>query len=231
MNLQPKKILLLDDSDDMGLLVKQSLKDHLVTQSLDISAARKLLATETFDLILIDVHLPDGSGFDFCIELTEDPNFAKIPKILLTGRAEISDKVYGLNCGAIDYITKPFSTLELKARVAIHFRYDESSTGGLTTAGYDFDVEFQRCFRLSDTEKINLALTPTEFRLLFLLAKNEGHVFSRTELEKSVWKAIGVQIEKRGIDSHIAHIRSKLGTDQNLVVSVYGKGYAFRKNP
>lgn len=139
--------------------------------------------------------------------------------------------IYGLNCGAMDYITKPFSPLELKARVAVHFRYAEKSTGGLTIAGYDFDVEFQRSFRLSNAEKINLGLTPTEFRLLFLLAKSEGHVFSRAELEKSIWNATGVQIERRGIDSHIAHIRCKLGTEQNLVVSVYGKGYAFRKNP
>lgn len=231
MNLNSKKILLLDDSDDIGLLVKQALKEHKITQCLDVSAARKQLTVEAFDLILIDVHLPDGNGFDFCIELTEDSNYSKIPKILLTGRAEISDKVYGLNCGAIDYVTKPFSPLELKARVAIHFRYAERSVEGLSIAGYDFDVEFQRCFKVSGMDRTNLGLTPTEFRLFLLLAKNEGHVFSRSELEKSVWNATGVQIEKRGIDSHIAHVRNKLGFDQNLIVSVYGKGYAFKKNP
>lgn len=231
MNLQRKKLLLLDDSLDIGLLVKQSLKAQEVVQCVDIAAAKNFLSYEKVDMIIIDVHLPDGSGFDYCIELSSDPVFAAVPKILLTGRADISDKVYGLNCGAMDYVTKPFSPLELQARVDIHLRSQpavpavvEARIGGL-----DFDVEFQRCFRLNAGQRENLGLTPTEFRLLFLLAKNEGHVLSRQELENAIWKSTGVQIEKRGIDSHVAHIRSKLGSSNHLLVSVYGKGYSFRK--
>lgn len=223
------RLLLLEDCVDTGTLIKAAVKLCNVTQCLSIAEAKLYLASEQFDLIIIDVELPDGSGFDYCHMLSMDPVCGAIPKILLTGRADVSDKVYGFSCGAIDYVTKPFSPAELKARVEAHLRLAEQERASLIISNIEFDVEFQRCYSIEPPNKINLNLTPTEFRLLYLLARNRGQVLTREILENLIWKTSGVKIEKRGIDSHMAHLRQKLGEKKELVHSVYGKGYAFRK--
>lgn len=232
MNLKNKNLLLIDDCLDTGLLVKQTLKFYQVNQCTTIAGAKNILEKENIDLLLIDVNLPDGSGFDYCLELASDKRYSDVPKILLTGKAEAADRVYGLNCGAVDYITKPFIPPELRARIEIHLRQNGSQVNEaiFRCVDFEFDLEFQICSLVKTTNKQNLNLTPTEFRLFYFLVKNEGHVLSREELEVAIWKSTGAQIEKRGIDSHIAHIRRKLKDQEHLLVSVYGRGYSFKAN-
>src|SRR5258708_1161646 len=123
MASQLRKILLIEDSPDTGELIRETLKAiYEIRQAFSIKEAISALSNEEFSLLLIHVTLPDGNGFDFCQELSQDPLYHHLPLILLTAKAEVSDKIYGLNCGAIDYITKPFNTLELKARVDSHLR-------------------------------------------------------------------------------------------------------------
>src|SRR5690348_10215403 len=120
------KILLIDDSKDTGYLVGRSLSPYQVDQAFSLSEASTLLAEENYQLIVIDVTLPDGDGFKFCDQLAKSGEFDHIPKVFLTAHALTSDKVFGLNCGADDYITKPFELVELKARVDSRLRQQKN---------------------------------------------------------------------------------------------------------
>jgi DNA-binding response OmpR family regulator len=224
-----KKILLIEDHADMGEMVRLGLTAYDVQQACSLNEAIEALHKTIYDLILIDVSLPDGSGFDLCLALSQDPRHTSIPKILLTGRTEPSDKVYGFNCGASDYITKPFHLLEFRARVDRFLApRGDPSDSALIYDCFSFNLNFQRCEILCGDNKQDLALTPTEFRLFLALAKSEGKVLSREELERMAWEANGTYIQARGVDTHIAHLRKKLGALGTVIVSVYGQGYAFQ---
>jgi DNA-binding response OmpR family regulator len=223
------RILLIDDSDESGSLVKVSLKPYEVSQAYSVAQANQALNDGDYDLILIDVMLPDGDGFKMCNELYSRPKLKMVPKILLTAKTETSDKVFGLNCGADDYITKPFAASELKARVDVKLRSNiNREQQNLTVACFEFENEFNRCNILEASGKADLQLTPTEFRIFLTLVRNNGIPLTRHELITHIWKSHGLNIEERGIDTHVAHLRKKLGDLSSVVVSVYGKGYAFK---
>ncbi len=226
-----KKVLLVEDSHEIALLVASALKNHNVLVGHSLADAESLLGKEQVDLFLIDVTLPDGSGFDFCLKLSQDERFKSTPRILLTAKDEPAEKVYGFNCGAHDYITKPFHSLELRARVErfLELKLSGAEEASLTiVSGFEFDLPFQKCFRVDGAHKSDLGLTPTEFRLFYALAKRAGQVLTRHDLERVAWEAHGATIEARGIDTHISHLRKKLGEQKAVVVSVYGQGYAFK---
>lgn len=223
------RILLIEDSEDMGLLVRAALRPYDVVQAVSIQHAFQLLENEQFQLLLIDVGLPDGDGFSFCESLSRDPRFERIPKIILSGQNETSQKVFGLNSGADDYITKPFEVAELKARVDTRLRVQK--TGESSVVRFDnleFESDFQRCSYVHEGQRTDLQLTPTEYRILLAMARAEGRPLTRQEIVRGVWQANGLNIEARGIDSHIAHLRRKLETCEVTIVSVYGKGYALK---
>jgi DNA-binding response OmpR family regulator len=224
------RILLIDDSEDTGQLVQRCLAAYEVTQAFSLKDALDKIASFQYDLLLIDVSLPDGNGFAFCESLSTDERLQNVPKIFLSAHAATSDKVYGLNCGADDYITKPFEVAELRARVDVRLRQTRSAPADATYEGFTFHRDFQRCTYLDAKGTIDLNLTPTEFRLLLALAKAAGKPLTRQEMVRDVWTNNGMNIEKRGIDSHIAHLRKKLPAGSAEIVSVYGKGYALIKN-
>lgn len=227
--LHKSRILLIDDCEDIGYLVNVSLEAYKVDQVRSLAEARTLLADGAYDLLLIDVVLPDGDGFRFCRELAQDPRLGSVPKILLTAKQTTSDKVFGFNCGADDYIVKPFDTPELKARVEARLRsHDASQPHNFRLGQFEFDHEFQRCFLLEDGHRRNLGFTATEFRIFLAMARREGLPLSRTELVNLIWKNHGLNIEPRGINSHIRHLRMKLGLYSRVIISVYGKGYALQ---
>jgi len=220
------KILLVDDSVDTGLLVTRSLSPYEVDQALNLREAGELLAQSEYHLILIDVQLPDGNGFQFCDQLAKNGRYETIPRIFLTGQGETSDKVFGLNSGADDYITKPFASAELKARVDSRLRR-KAGTSLLRLYGFELNSDFHSCLYRDGDNKTGFDLTPTEYRIFLALLRAEGRPLSRGEIVRAVWKSHGFNIEERGVDTHIAHLRKKLGTFSDQLVSVYGKGYAF----
>lgn len=223
------KVLLIDDCQDTGFLVDTSLKPYEVRQVVSIRDAKAALADGQFDLILLDVNLPDGDGFKFCRESAQDPRTKHIPFILLTSRNSPSDLAFGLNCGAEDYVKKPFNPIELKARVEARLRLFAADTTFIHGA-LEFDTEFLKCNLVQESgEKSDLQLTPTEFHILVSLVRSQGTALSRRELVDRVWKSQGTNIEARGVDTHIAHLRRKLGEHGEMIVSVYGKGYAIRR--
>jgi len=221
------KILLVDDSLEVGRLVEAGLITYSVVRTTSISEARSALDADSFALVLIDVDLPDGSGFDFCHQLARDPRFGRLPKILLTAKDQASEKIYGFTCGAEDYVTKPFNMLELQARIDRYLRRGDRRSETQVHGVFEFSVEFQKCYLLSDSKKTDLGLTPTEFRLMFAMIQNEGRLFTRKMLENVGWASQGICIESRGIDTHIAHLRKKLGGLRKCIVSVYGQGYTY----
>ena len=225
------KILLIDDSYEMGLVIKQCLIPLEVTQSLTLKDARTVIETTRFDLVLIDVSLPDGDGFSFCSELSAHPLYTSTPFIMLTAKDNIADKVFGLNCGACDYITKPFFIPELKARIHAHLRhYQLLKNSTLKTKYFELDTNLQKCYILNKNQKKDAVLTPTEFKLLFNLYKNKNVPMSREEIIRSVWSTQGTTIEQKGLDTHIAHLRKKMGALAPMVISVYGIGYVFEES-
>ncbi|HEY8271529.1 MAG TPA: response regulator transcription factor [Pseudobdellovibrionaceae bacterium] len=222
------KILLIDDYQDIGELVTRGLRPYPVTHVYTIGEAEQALKSSSFEVFIIDVNLPDGNGFDFCVSLGQNPLYQNVPKIILSGQGEVTDKVYGLNCGADDYVTKPFDVVELRARVERFLRRLQSPMKNyLNVAGFSFDTEFLKCYVIDGRSKKDLELTPTEFRIFLTLAKSEGRLVTRRALEKAAWEPQGVNIKIRGIDTHIAHLRKKLGAEMHMIVSVYGQGYSF----
>lgn len=219
------KILLVDDSPDTGFLVKKSLSPYMVEQALSVSEAWLLLASTQYHLILIDVGLPDGDGFSFCESLERNMQFEAVPKIILSGHSLTAEKVFGLSCGADDYVTKPFESAELKARVDSRLRRIRPE-GVIRVGGFELNPDFQTCSYQDGRAKIDFQFTPTEYRIFLTLLRAEGCPLSRSEIVRAVWKSHGYNIEERGVDTHIAHLRKKMSELGEVVVSIYGKGYA-----
>jgi DNA-binding response OmpR family regulator len=228
-----KRILLVDDSEDIGALIKAALTSHSVDQVRSLEEAQNALNGALYDLFIIDITLLDGNGFDLCVALNGHPVYSQTPKIILSANAEVTDKVYGFTCGADDYVTKPFHTIEFKARVERHFTRSLAGVGAghvIEHPELALDMEMQQCHLLGENGgKTEVNLTQTEFRLLLTLLKNRGRVLSRRELEQAAWQSFGATIEKRGIDTHISHLRKKLGPLRDHITSVYGQGYTFKK--
>lgn len=223
------KILLIDDSHETGTLVKLGLRPYDVHQSYTADEGRVALRDSNFDLAIIDVSLPDGNGFNLCTEISSNPAYSQLPLILLTAKDELSDKVFGLNCGATDYVTKPFEGAELKARVDSQLRRSQILTPTSTkNSFFELDSNFQKCFLFVKGERIDAGLTPTEFRILMTLHKNKGTALTREEIVSAVWSAQGMSIEMKGLDTHIAHLRKKMGEYGAMIASIYGKGYVLK---
>jgi DNA-binding response OmpR family regulator len=222
-----KKILVVDDEPK----IVQLAQDYLTHAGFDVSAAfdgRSALATahaEKPDLIVLDLGLPDLDGLDVTRALRKETN---VPIIMLTARAEETDKLVGLELGADDYITKPFSPKELVARARALFRRVDNLTDGqdmIRAAGLTLDVA--RMSVLIGEGQVEV--TPTEFQLLAALARQPGRIFTRAQLLDAV-HGIAFESYERAIDAHIKNIRRKIEPDPReprYILTVYGVGYKF----
>jgi len=192
----------------------------------EIEGAQKILSEGLPDLILLDWMLPGITGVEWARRLKKDPSYRELPIILLTARGEEEDKVKGLEYGADDYLTKPFSPKELVARIRAVLRRSGKLQGPsqLTLGDLTLDTEQHR---LSIGEQ-HLDVSPTEFRLMQFFMTHPDKVFSRTQLLDQVWGR-SVYIEERTVDVHIRRLRKILGTydREDLVQTVRGFGYRF----
>lgn len=211
-----ERILLVEDAVDFQNALRTLLeKDkRRVDVASNAAEAFRFLNANKFDLILLDISLPDRNGITLFCELRSNPQHAETPVIFVTGSAEDSDKVTAFSLGAEDYIVKPFSYLELKARIDARLqkaalrkqRSDVIKVGGLTldVALYQADLNEEGVVRKLD-------LTPTEFKLLVHLARAPEQVFSREQILNVVW-GNHVHVSTRAVDANISAIRKKLGT-------------------
>lgn len=192
----------------------------------EVDAAQKLLSENLPDLIVLDWMLPGISGVEWARRLKKDPSYREIPIILLTARGEEEDKVRGLEIGADDYLTKPFSPKELVARIRAVLRRSGKLFGPsqLTLGDLTLDTEQHR---LSIGER-QLDVSPTEFRLMQFFMTHPDKVFTRTQLLDQVWGR-SVYIEERTVDVHVRRLRKILAEydREDLVQTVRGFGYRF----
>jgi len=226
-----RNVLVVEDepsiSDSIAYVIKsEGLRPFVCSSSED---ALKLMQTESFVLGILDIGLPDTSGFELFREIQK---ISELPVIFLTARGEEVDRVVGLEMGADDYITKPFSPRELAARIKAVLRRsgkkNELENQGKTTSFAAFVLdEPKHSIRYHDTP---LELTRYEFRILMILIKNPGRVYSREHLMSIAWEEPDMSLE-RTVDSHIKVIRAKLkgiNKDVDPIITHRGVGYSLR---
>lgn len=195
--------------------------------------ALALMERGQFDLVIIDISLPDCDGIELCSRLQALPNAKGTPFVFLTGQADISNKLAAFSLGAEDYIVKPFNPLEFRARIQAKLkRIGDGKTAQetLIKGSLTIDLIGQSAKLSEDGMTSPLELTPIEFRLLVCLARNEGRVMSRNQLIEAVWGQ-SVHVLDRTVDTHISCLRRKLGSAASFIKSVPRAGYQFTLEP
>jgi two-component system phosphate regulon response regulator PhoB len=224
----PAHILIVEDEPAIQTLIAANLKraGHQVSTALDAEAAQVQVRESLPDLILLDWMLPGMSGLDFARRLRAEPRSRDVPIIMLTARGEERDKVAGLEVGADDYVTKPFSPRELLARIqaVLRRRLPQATEDAVEAGALRLDPATHRV--LANGERVNVG--PTEFRLLHFLMTHPERVHTRAQLLDQVW-GDHVFVEERTVDVHIRRLRAALepsGLDAR-VQTVRGTGYRF----
>jgi len=220
-----KKILVVDDEKKIVDILKAYLErdGYHVSTAYDGRSALELARSNSPDLIILDLMLPEISGWDVCRELRKESD---VPIIMLTARDDTTDKIIGLELGADDYVTKPFDPKEIISRVRAVLRRSEGKAvpkATLNVGEIIIDTD-KRLVRHGDR---NIDLTPIEFELLRVMAENPGRVYSRMQLLDRV-QGDAYEGYERTIDSHIKNLRKKLELDPEhpwYIITVYGVGY------
>lgn len=226
---RPPRVLVVEDEQDIAGLIKHALErsgDGQVEIVSSGDAALRAVTDQTPDLVILDLNLPVLSGTEVCRILRGRPATANVPIIMLTARTGEADRVTGLDLGADDYVTKPFSLRELAARVrAVLRRRQQGATGGTNVyAGTHLVADFEAVAISVDGTPVRL--TRREFELLRFLVENRNRVLSRDRLLERVW-GYDRFIETRSVDVHVGRLRAKLGTAGQQIETVVGLGYRF----
>jgi DNA-binding response OmpR family regulator len=221
-------IAVVDDEPDILELVSLHLgrAGYAVRAFPDAERFQKSLASSLPDLVILDLMLPDADGIDVCKDLKRDTRTARVPVVMLTARGDELDRVLGLEMGADDYVTKPFSPKELVARVkAVLRRHGRQEAGESVELADGVVMDLNRYEVTVRGRKLDL--TTTEFKLLQILAERRGWVFSRDEILSRLW-GDEKSVLDRTIDVHITNLRKKLGKAGSLIENVRGVGYKLR---
>jgi DNA-binding response OmpR family regulator len=223
------RVLVVEDEQDIAGLIKHTLERSGEMEAEIVGtgdAALRAVAERTPDLVILDLNLPVLSGTEVCRILRSRPASATIPIIMLTARTAESDRVAGLDLGADDYVTKPFSLRELGARVraVLRRRQQTATPDGAIYRGEHLVADFDAVAIAVDGESVRL--TRREFELLRFLVENKNRVLSRDRLLERVW---GYErfIETRSVDVHVGRLRAKLGIAGAQIETVVGLGYRF----
>ncbi len=225
-----EKVLVVDDEEDILELVRYNLnKDgYKITCALTGEDALKKARSEIYDLIILDLMLPGIDGLEVTRKLKDDQKTRSVPVVMLTAKGEESDVVAGLELGADDYITKPFSPRILTARVRAVLRRKstepEDDTAVIRIHGFEIDPGK----RSVTVDGQLVGLTYTEFQVLWSLARRPGWVFTRTQIVDAV-RGDDYPVTDRSVDVQIVGLRKKLGTHGEFIETVRGVGYRFRE--
>ena len=228
------RVLIIEDETPIREMLGYSLmkEGYVCTEAADVEQARTQLQSVRPDIILLDWMLPGTSGIDYARRLRSDPATQDIPVIMLTAKGEETDKIRALDTGADDYITKPFSTKELLARIrAVLRRYVSDARreeqGSIDVDGLVLDTESYRV----TARGVQIEISPTEFRLLYFFCTHPERVYTRTQLLDHVWGQ-NVYVEERTVDVHIRRLRMTLepfGFDR-FIQTVRSVGYRFSRS-
>lgn len=226
----PARILVVEDERDIAALIAYHLtKDGYRVRTAEGGLeALEAVSAERPDLMVLDLMLPGFSGYEVLQEVRRRPELAELPVVVLTARREEQDRVQGLELGADDYLTKPFSPRELVLRVAAVLRRSQSpAVTGARRMLRGGPVVVDLGAKRASVNDEPVELTPTEYRLLVTLLERRGRVQSRDQLLESAWD-ISARIETRTVDMHVQRLRSKLGSAGDRIETVRGFGYRFR---
>jgi phosphate regulon transcriptional regulator PhoB len=226
------KILVVDDEKDIVNLIAYNLEkeNFSVIKSYDGENALKQVKNSRPDLVILDLMLPRINGLDVCRTIRRDPETSSLPIILLTAKNEEMDKIIGLEIGADDYVTKPFSIKELMARVRSLLRRLKESDSRVMNEEFKYEglaINYSSCVVSVDGKVVTLS--PTELKLLFFLSRNPGRVYSRNQIIDRVW-GNETFITDRAVDVHIRRLRSQIEKDienPRFILTVRGFGYKF----
>lgn len=226
-----KKILVVDDEKRIVEIVEAYLKrdGYKVIIAYDGKSALDLVRKEHPDLVVLDLMLPEISGWDVCRSLRKESD---VPIIMLTARDDTTDKIVGLELGADDYVTKPFDPKELVSRVrAVLRRFGGRTVAPSVITVRDLSINVER--RTVRRGDVTAELTSTEFDLLLVLAESPGRVYTRMQLLDKI-QGEAYEGYERTIDSHIKNLRKKIEPDPNhpkYIITVHGAGYKLEENP
>lgn len=222
------RVLIAEDESDVLDLVSFNLHRESIETipAKDGIVAIELALKELPDLILLDLMLPGRDGFSVFKELRLDSRTKDIPVLMLTAKAQLEDVIAGLELGADDYLTKPFSPKELILRVKALLKRSAVTSGNsvITVGKIQLDKNTLSCF--VEGEKTDL--TPTEFKLLLLLIEREGYPQERQDILREVW-GYRDTAQSRTLDTHIKRLREKIGNQSSSIETVRGIGYQFRR--
>lgn len=223
-------ILVVDDEELIQELLKFNLEKegYQVITADDGPKGLKIVEEKRPDLVVLDIMLPGMNGLEVCSQLRRNPKFSDLPVIMLTAKGEEIDKVLGLEIGADDYITKPFSPRELLARIRARLRRMKPAEEGNELLRGDLRIDLERFSVAIRGEYVEL--TPKEFELLRVLAAHPGKVYSRDELLERVW---GYEYagDTRTVDVHVRHLRQKVEQDPSnpeYIETLRGIGYRLK---
>lgn len=224
-----RRILIVDDEEDLVELVSYNLKKEgfAVDSANDGESALKKIRREGYDLLVLDLMLPGLQGLEMCRIIRNDQKTAGLPVIMLTAKGEEVDKILGLEIGADDYVTKPFSPKELIARIKAVLRRTEKKIVSGRIAINDIEIDRER-YTLNIKGK-PVRLSATEFKLLLFLAERRGKVFSRGQLLDAIWQEEAF-VEPRTVDVHIRRLREQIEKDPSeprYIKTMRGIGYYF----
>ncbi|MDH5257359.1 MAG: phosphate regulon transcriptional regulator PhoB [Gammaproteobacteria bacterium] len=224
-----QKVLLVEDELAIRQMLLFVLQDSgfEVLQAQNTQEAMQCISENAIDLLILDWMLPGISGVELCSRLKKESAYKHIPVIMLTAKAEEDDKIQGLNAGADDYLTKPFSPRELIARINAVLRRVSSNKVVEEILEFDGLVLNEKSHRVTSNQKL-VNVGPIEFKLLHFFMSNPERVFSRTQLLDNVW-GNDVYVEERTVDVHIRRLRKALEADghDHMVQTVRGSGYRF----
>ena len=227
------KILIIEDEPD----IRRNLEYNLGREGFNASSVGSLdeagekLKSKKFDLILLDLMLPDGSGLDLCKKIKSNSETEATPIIILTAKDDEVDKVVGFELGADDYVTKPFSVRELILRIKAILKRSDTKTKEVVEVERQFgDLKIDVDSHEVHVDSQLIELTALEFRLLKELVDKRGRVQSRDQLLSEVW-GYNAEVTTRTVDTHIKRLREKLGSMGKYVQTIRGVGYKFSRTP
>jgi len=227
--MSKEKMLIIEDEKDIVKMLDYNLKKEgfKTLSAYNGEDGLDMASKENPDLILLDLMLPEIDGFDVCKALKSDPKTSHIPIIILTAKDQETDKIVGLELGADDYVTKPFSPRELIARIkAVLRRAKEKDKLPEVLKIGDLTIDFSKIMVLIKDKPIEL--TSKEFELLKILIKAKGRVLSRDYLLDTIWGFDqALEIQTRTVDVHITTLRKKLKNESKRIVTVKNYGYRF----
>lgn len=227
-----QKLLLVEDNEVMRVLASNTLKEFSLSMASNLKEAQVLMQTNSFDLILLDIGLPDGDGLTFLNSLSNGSG-AIIPVIIISGKTDIASKVTAFSFGAEDFISKPFDPIELKARVSAKLKKIEQSKANsdqMKIGDLIITVSKQKVvIQSTSTEQLPVDLTTLEFKLLLSLAKHPERVYTREYLLSEVW-GNDLSVTLRSVDTHVAHLRKKIHKSKVKIDTVIRSGYRLLVN-